>query len=133
MEDTVVALHLIVRQIPHRYPNIRIIIPHLGGLLPMLINRIDNQVSSTHKDLPEKPAMTARRFWYDTVGHGSHAALRCACEAFGPDRLLTGSDYPVLLQYESYKQTFAYIREAGLPDNGADRILYRNAAALFGL
>jgi 6-methylsalicylate decarboxylase len=133
MEDTVVALHLIVRQIPHRYPNIRIIIPHLGGLLPMLLNRIDNQVAATHRDLPERPGMTARRFWYDTVGHGSHAALRCACEAFGPDRLLTGSDYPVLLRYESYKQTFAYIREAGLPNNEADGILYRNAAALFGL
>jgi 6-methylsalicylate decarboxylase len=133
MEDTVVALHLIVRQFPHRYPSIRIIIPHLGGLLPMLINRIDNQVSATYKGLPERPGRTARRFWYDTVAHGSHAALRCACEAFGPDRLLPGSDYPVLLPYETYKQTFAYIREAGLPDNAAERVIYRNAATLFGL
>jgi predicted TIM-barrel fold metal-dependent hydrolase len=116
MEDTVVALHLIIGQIAHRYPGIRFIVPHFGGLLPMLLHRLDNQLAATYRDLPEKPSITARRFWYDTVGHGSAAALRCACDAFGPDQLLTGSDYPVLLPYESYAQTFSYIRNAGLPE-----------------
>ncbi len=46
---------------------------------------------------------------------------------------MTGSDYPVLLPYESYAQTFSYIREAGLPDNAAEQILHRSAATLFGL
>jgi len=133
MEDTLVALHMIVRQIPHRYPDIKIIVPHFGGLLPMLLARIDNQVAGTYKDLPEKPSATAKRFWYDTVGHGSHAALRCACEAFGPDHLVTGSDYPVLLPYERYAKTFSYIREAGLPGDAAEQILHRSAPTLFGL
>jgi 6-methylsalicylate decarboxylase len=133
MEDTLVVLHMIVRQIPHRYPNIKIIVPHFGGLIPMLLNRMDNQVASAYKDLPEKPSATARRFWYDTVGHGSHAALRCACDAFGPDHLVTGSDYPVLLPYESYTKTFSYIREAGLPSDVAEQILHRSARSLFGL
>jgi predicted TIM-barrel fold metal-dependent hydrolase len=133
MEDTLVVLHMIVRQIPHRYPNIKIIVPHFGGLIPMLLSRMDNQVAATYKDLPEKPSATAKRFWYDTVGHGSHAALRCACDAFGPDHLVTGSDYPVLLPYESYTKTFSYIREAGLPGDVAEQILHRSASSLFGL
>jgi predicted TIM-barrel fold metal-dependent hydrolase len=132
MEDTIVALHMIVAQIPHRYPGIRIIVPHLGGLIPMLLRRMDNQVAAAYRDLPEPPSITAKRFWYDTVGHGSAAALRCACEAFGPEHLVTGSDYPVLLPYESYAETFSYIREAGLPGDGAEQILHRSAAALFG-
>jgi 6-methylsalicylate decarboxylase len=132
IEDTVVVLHLIVREIPHHYPDIKIIVPHLGGLIPMLLNRMDNQVAATYRGLPEKPSMTARRFWYDTVGHGSHAALRCACEAFGPEHLVTGSDYPVLLAYESYAKTFSYIREAGLDDIAVDQILHRSARMLFG-
>jgi len=41
MEDTVLALHLIVRQIPHRFPNIKVIISHLGGMLPVSLNRLD--------------------------------------------------------------------------------------------
>jgi predicted TIM-barrel fold metal-dependent hydrolase len=132
IEDTVVVLHMIVRQIPHRYPNIKMIVPHLGGLIPMLLNRMDNQVAALHRGLPEKPSMTARRFWYDTVSHGSHAALRCACEAFGPERLVTGSDYPVLLAFESYGKTFSYIREAGLDEIVVEQIVHRNAVTLFG-
>ncbi len=97
----------------------------------MLLNRMDNQLAAAYKNLPEKPSSTAKRFWYDTVGHGSRAALRCACDAFGPDHLVTGSDYPVLLPYEKYEKTFSYIREAGLPDDVADQILYRAAPALF--
>jgi 6-methylsalicylate decarboxylase len=131
IEDTVVVLHMIMRQIPHRYPNIKIIVPHLGGGIPMLLNRMNNQVAALNRELPEKPGLTARRFWYDTVSHGSHAALRCACDAFGPDRLVTGSDYPVLLAFESYGKTFSYIREAGLDDAAAEQILHHNARALF--
>jgi 6-methylsalicylate decarboxylase len=132
IEDTVVVLHMVVRQIPHRYPNVKIIVPHLGGLIPMLLNRMDNQIASMQRDLPEKPSMTARRLWYDTVGHGSHAALRCACEAFGAEHLVTGSDYPVLLAYESYGKTFSYIREA-LDKLAAEQILQRSARTLLGL
>jgi predicted TIM-barrel fold metal-dependent hydrolase len=132
IEDTVVVLHMIMRQIPHRYPDIKMIVPHLGGLIPMLLNRMDNQVAAMNRDLPEKPSMTARRFWYDTVSHGSHAALRCACEAFGPEHLVTGSDYPVLLAYESYAKTFSYIGEAGLDNIAVEQILHRSASMLFG-
>lgn len=131
IEDTVVVLQMIVRQIPHRYPDIKMIVPHLGGLIPMLLNRMDNQIAALRRDLPEKPSVTARRFWYDTVGHGSYAALRCACEALGPERLVTGSDYPVLLAYESYAKTFSYIRDAGLDATAAEHILHRNARMLF--
>jgi predicted TIM-barrel fold metal-dependent hydrolase len=133
IEDTLVVLHMIVRQIPHRYPDIKIIVPHFGGLIPMLLNRMDNQVAVANPNLAERPSATARRFWYDTVGHGSQAALRCACEAFGPEHLVTGSDYPVLLAYESYAKTFSYIREAGLDDTTVDQILHHSARALFGL
>jgi hypothetical protein len=45
MEDTVIALHLIAKKIPARFPNITYIIPHLGGLIPMLLQRLDNQFS----------------------------------------------------------------------------------------
>jgi predicted TIM-barrel fold metal-dependent hydrolase len=132
MEDTVVVLHLIARRIPNRYPNIKIIVPHLGGLLPMLLNRLDYQVPADHPDLPEAPSATARRFWYDTVAHSSKAALRCACEAFGASRLVPGSDFPTLAAHEHPSAAFTYIRESGLPDDAVEAILHRNAPALFG-
>ncbi|MFZ0714224.1 amidohydrolase family protein [Mycobacterium sp.] len=129
-EDTTIALHLMLRHIPHRYPNLRFVIPHLGGALPMLLNRLDNQLPVTAPDLPELPSQTARRFFYDTMGHGSQAALRCAVDAFGSDRIVPGSDYPVLLPFESYRDTFEYLRHAGLPEVALRNILVENTDQL---
>ena len=46
---------------------------------------------------------------------------------------MTGSDYPVLQDYEEYRETFAYIERLGLPAEDTDKILHHNAQALFGL
>ncbi|MGD9891759.1 MAG: amidohydrolase family protein [Dehalococcoidia bacterium] len=133
MEDAVIVLHLIAKRIPARYPNITFIVPHLGGPIPMLLQRLDNQFSMERNQLPEPPSVTARRFYYDTVGHGSHAALTCACIAFGADHLLPGSDFTVLLAFETYARTFAWIREVGLPGEDVELILERNAPSVLRL
>src|SRR5439155_1140159 len=85
LEDAAIVLHLIARRMPERYPNITYVIPHLGGLIPMQLQRLDNQVPRNYPDLPERPSVTARRFYYDTVGHGSHAA-RPSFRRLLPDR-----------------------------------------------
>ena len=126
-------LHLIARKLPERYPNIKYVVPHLGGLISMQLERLDNQVPSQHPDLPEPPSATARRLYYDTVSHGSQAALRCAWMAFGAAHLVAGSDYPVLLPFETYARTFDYIRESDLPAEDIDLILNHNAQRLLGL
>ena len=133
LEDAAIVLHLIARRVPERYPNITYIVPHLGGIIPMQLQRLDNQVPSQHKDLPEKPSVTARRLYYDTVGHGSHAALLCAWKAFGADHIVAGSDYPVLMAFETYRQTFYYVAECGLPEKDVDQILHHNAQIIFRL
>jgi len=133
LEDTVIVLHLIARRVPERYPNITYVVPHLGGMVPMQLQRLDNQAPRQYPDLPERPSVTARRFYYDTVGHGSHAALLCAWKAFGADHLVAGSDYPVLMAFETYRQTFHYVRECGLPAADVDKILNHNAQIVLGL
>ncbi len=133
LEDSAIVLHLIARRVPERYPHIKYVVPHLGGIIPMQLQRLDNQAPRQHHDLPEPPSVTARGFYYDTVGHGSQAALLCAWRAFGADQLVAGSDYPVLLAFETYRQTFHYIRESPLPAADIDRILNHNAQILLGL
>ncbi|WP_404478778.1 amidohydrolase family protein [Novosphingobium sp. BL-52-GroH] len=121
LEDSMVVLHLMAARIPERFPNIRFIVPHFGGILPMLLNRLDGQMPQ--QDLAEKPSVTARRFYYDTVGWGSRAALIAAVEAFGASQIVTGSDFPVLLHHESYCQTFDHIRGSDLPADQIETIL----------
>lgn len=132
LEDSIVALQLIAASIPVRYPEMRIVLPHLGGGLATMLDRLDNQLPLAVSGLQARPSDMARRFWYDTVSHGSAVALHAAIEAFGADRLVPGSDFPVLLAFESYARTFAYIRDAAgkLP---SDMILHNNAPKLLRL
>jgi predicted TIM-barrel fold metal-dependent hydrolase len=133
LEDAAIVLHLIARRIANRFPRITFVVPHLGGPIPMLLQRLDNQFSMQAHDFPEPPSVTARRFYYDTVGHGSQAALLCAWKAFGADHLLPGSDYPVLLSWETYAQTFSWIKTAAIPEDDIEQILYRTARTVLAL
>jgi 6-methylsalicylate decarboxylase len=133
LEDAVIGMHLIAKKIPSKFPNIRFIIPHFGGPLAMLLDRLNNQFSMQRHDLPEPPKETARRFYYDTVGHGSHAAITCACMAYGADHVLIGSDFPVLQAWETYDRTINWVREAGLTPGDLQQILEGTAPKLLGM
>jgi predicted TIM-barrel fold metal-dependent hydrolase len=133
LEDSMAALHLVVKAVPATFPRIRWIVPHVGGVLAMLLNRLDRQGTRLPVELPEPMSTTLRRFYYDTVAHGSQPALQAAWRAFGPTQLLPGSDYPILKMFESYTRTFAWIEDADLPERDVDAILFRNAQALLGL
>jgi predicted TIM-barrel fold metal-dependent hydrolase len=131
LEDSVVALQLIAANIPARYPDLKIVIPHLGGGLSSMLDRLDNQLPLAIDNLAGRPSETARRFWYDSVSHGSAPALHAAAEAFGADRIVPGSDFPVLLAFEPYPRTFDYVRKS-LSHVEAELVLHRNAAMLLG-
>ena len=130
MEDAAIVLHLIAKKIPTQFPNITFVVPHLGGPIPMLLERLDNQYSMKDHDLPEPPSVTARRFYYDTVGHGSHAGLTAAWKAFGADHVLPGSDFPVLLSFETYRETFSWIRDVDIPAGDIAQMLEHTAPAV---
>ncbi|GLF95856.1 amidohydrolase family protein [Streptomyces yaizuensis] len=132
IEDTIAIMQLILAGIPSRYPGLRIIASHLGGALPMLLQRADNQVGWEAPGTPELPSAAARRLWYDSVGHGHTPALRAAVETFGADRILLGTDFP----YEDgdlFRTAVAYIEHAGLPEDQARRILDTNATGVLGV
>jgi 6-methylsalicylate decarboxylase len=132
VEDTISTMQLITHGIPSRYPNIKIINSHLGGALPMLLQRADNQYSWEYPDTPELPSAAARRMWYDTVGHGHIPALRCAIESFGADRLVLGTDFP----YEAgevFVRAIDYISASGIPASQVEAIMESNPMALLGI
>jgi aminocarboxymuconate-semialdehyde decarboxylase len=129
VEDTISIMQLITHGIPTRYPDIKIINSHLGGALPMLLQRADDQYSWEAPDTPELPSVAARRMWYDSVGHGHVPALRCAIDSFGADRLLLGTDFP----YENgdtFLRAVDYIDDPQIDPDAARAILDQNAAAL---
>jgi predicted TIM-barrel fold metal-dependent hydrolase len=135
-EDTLAALRLVLSGLTTRYPKIKVIVPHLGGTLPFLLQRLDDQAERQRKmgepiNFQEDPSTLVRRFWFDTVN--SHpAALRCSCESFGVGRIMLGTDFPYLVG-PAFTRCVEYVKDAALPPADTQAIYGDNAAALLGI
>lgn len=127
-EDTMCALQLMQAGFASRFPRIKAILPHLGGTLPFLIQRLDHMANRfmAGKGIPRE---IARRFWYDTV-NGYPPALRLAVETFGIDRLLFGTDWP-FWKGEAHQLAADYLGSIGLSPAELARIDTENAKAIF--
>jgi aminocarboxymuconate-semialdehyde decarboxylase len=132
VEDTISIMQLITHGIPARYPDIKIINSHLGGAVPMLLQRADDQYRWEAPDTSEPPSVAARRMWYDTVGHGHVPALRCAIDSLGADRLLLGTDFPYENE-DTFVRAVDYINDPQIDPVAARAILDQNASALLGI
>jgi aminocarboxymuconate-semialdehyde decarboxylase len=131
IEDTVSVTHLIARGIPSRFPHLRIVNAHLGGALPMLLQRLENQFGRIAPEAPEPPRVAARRMWFDTVAHGHVPALVAARLSFGAARLVLGTDYPYV-RGEHHRAAVDYIGAAGFTDADTVAIRDTQAATLIG-
>jgi aminocarboxymuconate-semialdehyde decarboxylase len=131
LEDTVCLLQFMQAYFPSRFPDLKIILPHLGGFAPFLAARLDQLQDHFLPDSATEPSIQAKYFWYDTV-NGNPAALRCAWETLGADHLLLGTDYP-FWRDDAFKLCVDYVGEAGLPASNVERILGGNGQRLLGL
>ncbi|RQH02388.1 amidohydrolase family protein [Natrarchaeobius oligotrophus] len=85
-----------------RHPDLDVIAHHAGGMLPLLAGRMDVHAelfetfgdADVGGDLSRPYVDHFRQFYVDSATFGSVAALECALEFFGPDRLLFGTDAP---------------------------------------
>ena len=131
LEDTICMLQFMQANIPSRFPDIKIILPHLGGFAPFLTARLDQLQDHFLPASAPPPSVQAKYFWYDTV-NANPSSLRCTQEAVGTERLLFGTDYP-FWRDAAFKLCADYIADAGLPKGDVDSILDGNAQKLLGL
>jgi len=131
LEDTVCLLQFMQANFPERFPDIKIILPHLGGFAPFLSARLDQLKDHFLSESAAPFTTQARYFWYDTV-NANPAALRMTQELAGTDHLLFGTDYP-FWRDEAFKLCVDYIGEAELARSDVERILGRNCAKLLGI
>jgi aminocarboxymuconate-semialdehyde decarboxylase len=124
-EDTLCALKLVHSGAVDRFPGIRWIVPHLGGLVPMVLDRVDrlwalnrDRVGGEHP-----PSEGLRRLYYDTA-NSTEATLRLAVEVLGADRLVFGTDFPYVDRHD-LRRPIHDLRTA-VPD--AARVLASSAA-----
>ncbi|SDH98076.1 aminocarboxymuconate-semialdehyde decarboxylase [Sinosporangium album] len=131
IEDLMALTHILKSGVPLRYERMNIIVPHLGGGLPFLMQRFDNSAAAGNTNWPAKPSDLARRVWYDTVSW-SQAAFRCTTDVIGADRLLFGTDFPYCSEAQ-YVSATNYYAGPELTDAQRKAIDGGTAARLLGL
>ncbi|MET7457971.1 amidohydrolase family protein [Streptomyces sp. NPDC005574] len=82
-----------------RYPDLRLILPHCGGPLPALGQRIAEHtivaMGPDDADIgPDHVAAVLRGLYYDTAMAGTRNCLLPALEVTSSDRILFGTDWP---------------------------------------
>ncbi|WP_394235126.1 amidohydrolase family protein [Niallia oryzisoli] len=95
-ETTVCATDLLLSGIVDKYPNVKILFAHGGGLLPYQIGRLDKGYEKwdlVSSNLQAPPSEYLKRFWYDTVLWNENS-LDLLVSLVGEDRVVAGSDYP---------------------------------------
>jgi 2,3-dihydroxybenzoate decarboxylase len=117
-----------------RFPDLTIILGHMGETLPYILWRIDsryatmNNMSGLKK---EKPSDYFRsNLIITTTGVCQDSALQCAIAEMGDDRVLFSVDYP----YEDAKQAADWIENTPLTDQAQrEKLCYKNAERVLRL
>ena len=109
-------------------PNIRFILVHSGGTLPVLSGRINDRFPKDRPDLaPDGVLGELKKFYYE-VAHATFAMPLAALTKFVPiSQILFGTDYPV----EPFETTTKPLAEFGFSARDLQAIDRGNAERLF--
>jgi len=131
-ETTLAAVRLVYAGVFERHPGLQMIFPHLGGLAPYLMGRLQwgyERFPACSENLSAPPEAYFKRFYYDTVCRNV-PALQMALSMFGADHVMLGTDIPFR---EDIKEQLHDLEVLHL--SAADRaaIDAGNAASLLGI
>jgi 2,3-dihydroxybenzoate decarboxylase len=125
------VLRMIFSGLFDRHPNARVIMGHMGEMIPFVLQRIDTRWSISPMDSKnqKKPSEYMKKnVWITTSGNASVPALKCSIEALGADRIMFAVDYP----FESFEEFSEFIDQADISEDDRRKICWENAESLFG-
>ena len=131
VDTAIAACHLIFGGVLDRHPKLQISLPHSGGVLPVLIGRIDQgwHTRPELKSLPQAPSTYLQRFTYDTICH-SKPIMEFIIKEVGVERIMLGSDYCFTM---GYSRPVQFLEQVDLSSAERKMILQGNAARLLKL
>ncbi len=132
VETSVHALRLIGSGLFDEYPDLRIVIGHLGERIPFDMWRLDHRLRKSPRGYPlDKPMSAYLRdnFFLTTSGNFSDNALTCAIAEMGVERIMFSVDYPL----EETIDAVSWFDNLEMAEEDLRRIGRTNAVELFGL
>jgi aminocarboxymuconate-semialdehyde decarboxylase len=127
-DTSVAALTIILNGILDRCPNLEIVHPHLGGIVPYNVGRTTRYAGYLQEPIEHPVEHYLRTRFYIDIVTQTPAAIPLAVETYGADRLLFGDDYPWHLHEESLRFIDEHLGQ-GL----AEAVLHRNRVATLRL
>jgi len=94
VETATQAIRLVLSGVLEKYPDVKILIGHLGEGLPFLLWRIDHALSRPGNKPLNFREVFSRNFYITTSGNFSDPALVCSLQELGADRILFSVDWP---------------------------------------
>jgi aminocarboxymuconate-semialdehyde decarboxylase len=132
-DTTVAVARLIYAGVLERYPRLKLVLGHLGGTLPYLVERMDRgfeAYSECREHISRPPSEYLKGMYLDTVNFQPDA-LRMALAFMGPDRLVLGTDFPH--EVGNVARAVEAVRGLELGAEDQAKVLGGNAAGLLGL
>jgi predicted TIM-barrel fold metal-dependent hydrolase len=129
-ETAIHVLRLAMAGTLDRHPRLKLIIGHMGEMLPMMLQRID-EVSVLDTDHLTRPVSRAilDQVWITTSGIFSEPPLLAALLTFGIDRIMFSVDYP----YSPNAKGRDFLGRLSLAPADMAKLTHRNADALLKL
>lgn len=132
-DTAIAACHLIFGGVLDRHPKLQFTLPHGGGVLLMLMGRIDHG-SAVRPEieklrLSRPPSQYLQRFTFDTVVH-SKSVMEFVIGEVGAERIMIGSDYCFDMGYE---RPVHFLDQISITSAQRNMILGDNAARILKL
>jgi predicted TIM-barrel fold metal-dependent hydrolase len=120
-------------KIPLRFPGVKIVLSEGGiGWVPILLDRLSYMARNDDRraafDGMTPIEVFRRNFWFTTFSDERTLALRTE---IGVDRIMFETDFPHTDSSWPNTQSIVAAQLAGVPKVDADRMTFRNAAALY--
>jgi aminocarboxymuconate-semialdehyde decarboxylase len=112
------------------FPDIRFLVPHLGGAIPYLLPRLDqgfHDFPACRAKIAKPPSYYLKKLYFDTVS-ASPSTISFVRDLVGADQIAFGSDYPHLPG--SMSGAAAAVGSAEIPESDKTRILSGTAESV---
>ena len=130
-DETLAALRLILSGTLERHPGLKVLLPHGGAVLPLLIGRVDRLSGNRpgpRDHISHAPSHYFERIHTDAVAH-SDTALRLALQEMGAGRVMFASDAP----WVPVEAHVKILEGMGLSAEDSEKVWSGTAKAFFGL
>jgi predicted TIM-barrel fold metal-dependent hydrolase len=129
-ETAIHILRLVLSGTLDRHPRLKLIIGHMGEMLPVMLDRID-QVFANDIGHLQRPVSRAilDQVWITTSGVFNEPPLLAALLTFGIDRIMFSVDYP----YAPHARGRAFLDRIALSPADMAKLAHANADALLKL